>query len=211
MKNLIYLHGFASNDKAYKAGYLKSKFANYDDVIFHTPNFNKSSQDFKYKTISGMIGRLRQYILIKELDNPYLIASSLSGVVALNYFHRFANLEGLLLLAPMTRFLRLFSEAEEKLWQDDGKIEIETAFAKDAELNYQFVEDGLKYVDRVAPPTNTMIIHGINDEVVSIAESRSYAKEYAVDLLELNSNHSLADDNSLEVIWQQSKLLLALS
>jgi len=210
LKNLIYLHGFASNDKAFKAIFLKNKLADYHEVSFHIPNFNTDIQDFKYKTISGMIGRLRQYILSKEIDNPYLIASSLSGIVALNYFTRFSSVEGLLLLAPMTRFLRLFSKAEEKAWKDNGKTLVDTAFAKNVELCYQFVKDGENYLKWLAPPMNTMIIHGKNDEVVAIGESQAYAREFDVGLLELNSNHSLADKDSLSAIWQETILLLDL-
>ena len=211
MKDLIYLHGFASDKQAYKANFLRDKLKDYPGVVFHRPNFNPSPADFKYKTITGMIARLREFILAKELINPYIIASSLSGVVALNYAKRYEKIAALLLLAPMLRYFRLFSQAEDDNWRKNGFVEIETSFAKNTYLSYGFAKDAQNYQNAVAPPANTVIIHGQYDETIPFAESKHYAQEYGLELIALNSQHSLSDSDSLERIWQETKNLVNIS
>lgn len=106
MIHLIYLHGFASSAGGRKPDYLRDRLANWPDVGFHALDFSPTSLDFEYLTITGMINRLRQYILDRELTNFSLIGSSIGGLVALNYAHRFLGVNRLLLLSPAYLSLR---------------------------------------------------------------------------------------------------------
>ena len=85
-KSIIYLHGFASlgGVRNRKAAYLKDKFNQFDAVDFFAIDFNPTAKDFEHHTITGMINRLRQFILMKELENVSLIGISQGADVALN-------------------------------------------------------------------------------------------------------------------------------
>jgi uncharacterized protein len=53
----------------------------------------------------------------------------------------------------------------------------------------------------------TLIIHGINDDVVPIKVSRDYASQHSlVKLVELNSDHGLNDVKA--IIWQEIQRFL---
>ncbi len=106
MIHLIYLHGFASSAGGRKPDYLRHRLADWPNVSFHALDFSPTPLDFEYLTITGMINRLRQYILDWELTNFSLIGSSMGGLVALNYAHRFPGVNRLLLLSPAYLSLR---------------------------------------------------------------------------------------------------------
>ncbi len=210
MKDLIFLHGFASDSNAFKAKYLNEKLKEYPEIIFHRPNFNSSAEDFQYKTITGMIARLREYILANDLKDPYIIASSLGGIVALNYVNRFKQISGMLLLAPMTKFFDIYPK-EVEAWKNQGYSKIYTRFAGDVHLSYGFRQDGQNYLNTVAPIDNTKIIHGKYDGVVPFVDSLNYCREYGLELISLNSNHTLSGQASLDSIWLETKKMLSLS
>ncbi len=71
-------------------------------------------------------------------------------------------------------------------------------------LSYNFVLDAANYQDnQLLRPVPTLILHGRHDEVIPITASRSYASSRPwVQLIELNSNHALAD---VMTQWQQIK------
>ncbi len=102
--NVIYLHGFASSAKNSKAEWLQQRNDADPNVNLYAFDFNPTPADFSYMTISGMIHRLRQYILDFELTNPLLVGSSLGGLVALHYARLFGGIPHILLLAPALRF-----------------------------------------------------------------------------------------------------------
>jgi predicted esterase YcpF (UPF0227 family) len=85
--HLIYLHGFASSAGGSKAQYLRPRLAERSDATFHAVEFSPTPADFEHLTITGMINRLRQYILDRELTDVCLIGSSMGGLVGLNYAH----------------------------------------------------------------------------------------------------------------------------
>ena len=121
MTHLIYLHGFASSTNGRKAQYLSPRLAERSDVTFHAIEFSPTPADFEYLTITGMINRLRQYILDHALTEVYLIGSSMGGLVGLNYAHRFGGVAHLLLLSPALTYLsgeRVGLSLAE--WQADG-------------------------------------------------------------------------------------------
>jgi pimeloyl-ACP methyl ester carboxylesterase len=88
MTHMIYLHGFASSANGRKAQYLRPRLATRPGVTFRALEFSPTPADFEYLTITGMINRLRQYILDHALTAVRLIGSSMGSLVGLNYAHR---------------------------------------------------------------------------------------------------------------------------
>jgi predicted esterase YcpF (UPF0227 family) len=87
-KNILYLHGFASSGQSTKARYLREKFKAFPQVEFRAVDFNPTPKDFEYVTTTGLINRLRQYVLDHHLGNISIIGSSYGGLIALHYAHR---------------------------------------------------------------------------------------------------------------------------
>lgn len=204
MKNLVFLHGFASSARSTKARYLADRLKGIQGVRFLVPDFNPTPKDFEYLTVTGMINRLRQYLIDLDATACDMIASSLGSLVALHYSGRFAGVGRLLLLAPVLSYGSLaFPGAMLGQWEREGIIEFSHyGFPGKSLLRYDFHRDGLLYADQIPPPEPVLIIHGRGDEIIPIGNSRSYATRYPgmVGLVELDSDHSLLD--RLETIWE---------
>ena len=204
MIHLIYLHGFASSAGGRKPDYLRPRLADRADVGFHALDFSPTPVDFEYLTITGMINRLRQYILDRELTNFSLIGSSMGGLVALNYAHRFPGVNRLLLLSPALAYLsgeRVGMSLAQ--WQAAGVGEVfHYGFNRPTRLRYDLEIDGRFYHIAPPPPAPITILHGTEDEVVPVTTSREYAARYPeqVRLIEVAAGHDINDHLSL--IWR---------
>jgi pimeloyl-ACP methyl ester carboxylesterase len=209
-KTVLFLHGFASSGQGTKAQFFQEKFARLFQIAFHVFEFNPTPEDFEYMTITGLINRLRQYLLGQQPEKLSLIASSLGALVGLNYAHRFGGVDKMLLLAPVLSYQAvMYSEAELQQWKRAGKINVpHPAFTSELPLRYDFHTDGQHYRQPVPPPASVMIIHGQNDEVIPIAHSQQYAASFPdkTQLIEVDSDHRLND--RLEFIWEQTQLFL---
>ena len=210
-KTVIYLHGFASSGQGAKARYFRSQYEPFPHVTFHAIEFNPTPKDFEYMTITGLINRLRQYLLDHSHNKISYIGSSLGALVGLHYAHRFGGVERLFLLAPALTYLTgKYTEAELQHWLREGTINVaHFAFEQEIPLRYDYHLDGLRYLQPVPPPAPLLIIHGRNDEVVPIENSRRYAASFPdqTHLVEVDSDHRLNDQ--LDLIWEyvQSFLL----
>jgi len=210
MKNILYLHGFASSGQCTKAQYLRKKFQAFQ-VEFHAVDFSPTHKDFEYMTTTGLINRVRQYVLDHHLENIHIIGSSYGGLIAVHYAHRFGGVEKMLLLAPGLTWLSggLGEDALEQ-WEKAGAVPVfHYAFEQELALRYDLQVDGLCYLEPVPPAAPTTIIHGYNDTNVPIAPSRVYATDFpdSVRLIEVDAGHDL--NGHLEFIWEyvQSFLL----
>ena len=206
----MFLHGFLSSAQGTKARFLAEKLQAFPDTPFHAVDFNPTPQDFEYMTVTGQINRLRQIILDQQWERVGLVGSSLGGQVALNYAHRYGGVEWLLLLAPALHYAADRHQPEElAAWEADESRQIwHDAFGREVPLQFDFHLDRLTYTNPPPPPVPTVIIHGINDDVVSISGSRSYTAAYLelVTLIEVEADHRLGDQ--LETIWEQMHLKL---
>ncbi|MHB8881869.1 MAG: YqiA/YcfP family alpha/beta fold hydrolase [Thermodesulfovibrionales bacterium] len=209
-ETILHLHGFASSGNSAKALYLRERFGGMSGVEFLTPDFNPTPRDFEFLTVTGMINRLRQYILDRSIGNVSISASSLGCLVALHYARRFGGVKKLLLLAPVLSFSALsFPQDSLAQWKRDGTITIpHYGFKADLRLRYDFCQDGLAYLEQVPPPALMRILHGKNDATIPIQNSRDYAAAHphAVSLTELDSDHALL--NCLDVIAEQADSFL---
>jgi uncharacterized protein len=170
MNHLIYLHGFASSAGGHKPNYLRPRLADRPDVTFHAFDFSPTPADFEYLTVTGMINRLRQYVLDQALTEFALIGSSMGGLVALNYAARFPGVARLLLLSPALTYL-----SGERVglslaaWQANGVGEVfHYGFNCPVPLRYDLQIDGRFYHTPPPPPAPITILHGTQDEVVPV-------------------------------------------
>lgn len=211
VKDLIFLHGFASSANSTKARYLAEHLAGIPDLRFLVPDFNPTRKDFEYLTVTGMVNRLRQYLIDQGAEAGDLIASSLGGLVALHYAARFGGVGRILLLSPVLSYGSLpFSREMLRQWEKDGSMEFpHYGLPGKAVLRYDFHLDALKYAGRIPPPVPILILHGRSDEVIAIENSRDYASEYpaTVRLVELDSDHGLLD--RMETILEHVSSFLA--
>jgi pimeloyl-ACP methyl ester carboxylesterase len=200
---IVYLHGFASSARSTKARYFGEKFAALPQVDYHAVDFNPTPKDFQYVTTTGLIGRLRQYVLDHHWGNFSIIASSYGGLIALQYAHRFGGVEAMLLLAPGVFWLSAgLSDAELAQWQRAGAAPVyHPGFQQEVSVRYDLQADGLRYLEPVPPAAPVRIIHGVYDTTVPIEHSRQYASDFAerVRLIEVDADHDLNDH--LDLIW----------
>jgi pimeloyl-ACP methyl ester carboxylesterase len=209
-KTVLYLHGFASSGKGTKAQYLAERFKALPLVEFHAIDFNPTPRDFEFMTTSGLIDRLRQYVLDHHLRTVSIIGSSYGGLVALHYAHRFGGVEGMLLLAPGLFWLSGgLSKEELEQWENAGAAPVfHEAFQQEIHVRYDLQVDGLRYLEPIPPASPITIIHGRNDETVPIDHSRTYAANFPdrVHLVEVNADHVL--NGHLEFIWGYTRSFL---
>lgn len=199
---LILLHGFASSGNSRKAQFLRLQCAARPDVTFHAFDFNPTPVDFEHMTITGMINRLRQFIVDRQMDDVLLIGSSMGALVALNYAHRFGGVRRMLLLAPA---LSYFSGSREEADVDPEAVQMveHYAFGGEIPLRRAIDVDGRFYRHAPPPPAPMVIIHGRFDDVIPIAHSQQYASQYPKDvtLLAVDADHPLND--RLDLMWRQ--------
>lgn len=202
---VIFLHGFASSGKGTKGQYLQQKFAGLPTVDFYAFEFSPTPTDFEYMTVTGMIDRLRQFVLDRGIERLQLIGSSMGGLVGIHYAHRYGGVEKMLLLAPALVYLsglRTTEESDEWRRQGVGRI-FHYAFNQEVRLRYDLEIDGARYTEVPRPAAPVTIVHGRSDGVVPIARSRDYAAEYPelVELIEVDAGHDL--NGHLDLIWEQ--------
>jgi len=194
---IVYLHGFASSPNSGKARFFRRKFEECG-IPMAIPRLDESR--FEELTISGQLRVVGQAVG----DRPaILMGSSLGGYLAALYASRHPDqVERLVLLAPAFQFPRRWQERYSP--QDWKRACFITVFhygdGHERRLGYQFVEDAARYEDEPGFPQPALILHGVRDDVVPAAVSRSYAaRRPRVELALLESGHELTD--VLEPLW----------
>jgi pimeloyl-ACP methyl ester carboxylesterase len=209
-KTILHLHGFASSKQSTEVLFFAKKLRALPHVQNHAIDFNPTAKDFEYMTTTGLINRLRQYVLDHDLGMVSIIGSSYGGLIALHYAQRFGGVEKMLLLAPGLFWLSGgLSEEELEQWKKDGVVPVfHPAFEKEVPLRYDLQGDGLRYLEPIPPPTPVVIIHGRNDTTVPTEHSRTYAAHFpeSVHLIELDADHDLNDH--LGFIWEHARSFL---
>ena len=200
----IYLHGFSSGPGSTKAKYIRSQFAQIG-IELQVPDLNQD--DFTHLTVSRQIAQVVNFFP-SDGSPVTLIGSSLGGWISAIIAQTHPQVERLVLLAPafdfLAHWLPKIGETQLNSWQKTGYLSIYHHAIKDlSPLHYDFLVDADKYplheIDRVLP---TLIIHGINDDVIPISASQNFTLEHPwVELLEWNSDHQLTDLN--QKIWQE--------
>ena len=201
----IYLHGFASAPQSRKAQNLRDRVHHLDQTL-HIPDLNQG--DFTGLTLSRQIQQV-QAAYLGSGQPTTIIGSSFGGLTAAWLGERFTCVERVILLAPAFQFLTnwrpKFPAEQWQQWQKTGRMDIyHYGEQKMLPLAYDFVTDMMQYDDgNLQRSLPTLIIHGVNDDVVPIQVSRQYGEGRShVRLLEVDSDHSLGDQ--LDTIWQET-------
>lgn len=198
----IYLHGFASSPRSAKAQDLRDRFQALG-ISLVIPDLN--SPEFTQLTLSR---QLKQVAALMPVDQPItLIGSSFGGLTAAWLAEYQPQVERIILLAPAFHFLAQWlprlGESALQQWQRQHALQVyHYGEQKMLPLNYQFVEDAAQYSEtELQRSVPTLILHGTQDDVISIQASRDYGKTRSwVRLLELDSDHALA--NVTDEIWK---------
>jgi hypothetical protein len=214
MPRYLYLHGFASSPNSAKAQVLRGHFQALG-ISLEIPDLNQGN--FSQLTLSRQIRQVTQ--LIQQDEQPIvLIGSSLGGLTAAWVAEQpevHARIQRLVLLAPAFQFLAQWlprlSADQLQQWREIGNLSVyHYGSGRQIPLNYDFLRDAQQYEDdRLRYALPTLILHGRQDETISIRASQDYAADRPwVRLIELESDHALG--NVQEVIWQAVQAFLDL-
>ncbi|MBF2068014.1 MAG: alpha/beta fold hydrolase [Calothrix sp. C42_A2020_038] len=190
----IYLHGFASSPNSTKARKIESFFANLQ-IKITIPDLNAG--DFSHLSVTRQLKQVAAQF--PQDGTPVtLIGSSLGGLVSTYLGENYTQVQRLVLLAPafgfLSHWLSKLGEDEIQRWQQNKyKMVYHYGEARELPLHYDFVTDAAQYhEEKLRRPIPTLILHGIDDEVIPVQASRDFAQTRAwVELVELHSDHAL--------------------
>lgn len=202
----IYLHGLASNPNSAKAQYISDRFSELSFPLI-IPDLNQN--DFSHLTLSRQIAQVSPLFLSSNAAVT-LLGSSFGGLTSAWLAEKYSQVERLVLLAPAFGFssewLNQLGTNTIEEWKNSGYLKVYHYGEKRLiPLHYQFLRDIEQYCEeQLQRKVPTLIIHGRNDQVVSIESSREYAKNRPwVELVEVASDHALT--NVLPDIWHLTK------
>lgn len=191
----IYLHGFASSPNSAKAQFISDRFCHLA-LSLSIPNLNQD--DFSHLTLTRQIAQVSH--LFPQKDPVTLLGSSLGGLTSAWVAQKYPQVERLVLLAPafgfLTQWLGRLGTDTIREWKNSEFLQVyHYGEKRSLPLHYQFVQDVEEYDERqLQRPIPTLIVHGKNDEVIPVANSREYARNRPwVKLVEVDSDHALAD------------------
>ena len=200
----IYLHGFASGPKSEKAIFFSERLRK-RNVDVDVPDLNLPS--FQKMTLSSQIKIAEELLRDKAEKSVLLFGSSMGGLISTLLALKNPAVAGLVLLAPgfglERRWQTLWGDDALERWRRDGYLEVHHyAYDKEMKLDVDFLDDAFAYqTDGLIVSVPTLLVHGQQDDVVPVEESRRFAAENPgwVDLHVLDDDHFLMAD--LEGIW----------
>ncbi|MFN3926805.1 MAG: YqiA/YcfP family alpha/beta fold hydrolase [Pseudanabaenaceae cyanobacterium] len=203
---IIYLHGFGSSPQSGKAQFLKQKCQEISRELL-IPDLTLGN--FQTMTITKILNYLQHSFSNEAL---LVVGSSLGGFIAVQWAIRNVQIKEMILLAPALNFPAAIGQwiGSEALaeWEKQGTREFfHYGFQKNIALNYEFYLDAQQYRHwQLARTLSIAILHGKQDEVVPAEVSIEFQKQYPqVELHLVESDHSLNDPVSLELLWQKLK------
>ncbi len=191
----LYLHGFASSPGSKKGTAFERHYAprgvTLDRLDLRVPSF----PDLR---LSSMIEVTRKAIG-GEHDRAVVIGSSLGGLTATRTAERDPRIAALVLMAPAfqlaQRWRAQLGEEAWAVWQRTNALEVtDRTTGKPAHVPFDFITDVLA-IDQDFPDIRvpTLIVHGVNDDVVPVDHSRRFAAgKRHVKLVEVDDDHELA-------------------
>ena len=201
MRNVLYLHGFASGPLSTKGRFFATRFAQVGAQV-HQPDLAEG--DFPSLTLTKQLKLIDR--LARELRPELLVGSSLGGYLAALYGALYPEVApALVLLAPAFGFPRRWAErlGEEKMaeWREKGTIEIyHYGEGRVRPIGYQLYQDAMWFDEFPAVTQPTLIYHGRRDDQVDPALSVEFAVgKPNVELELVDSDHSLTD--RLDEMW----------
>ena len=191
-----HLHGLSSGSRSRKGLWLAARFAA-AGVPLALPELNVPS--FAQLTLSGALA------VLDDLDQPAraarsrwrLSGSSMGGYLAALWAAANPDrVERLVLLCPAFGLgdglaRRLGPDAVTR-WRQEGSLSLAGPDGQPASLHHQFLEDARRHPPFPMVCCPTLILHGLQDDVVPLQSSREYAAtDPRVRLVELPDDHLL--------------------
>jgi uncharacterized protein len=195
---IAYVHGFGSSR-------LGEKSAAFEAVCVRR-GWTYASFDFRgHGESTGTLLELRGTLLLEDVEalQAYLstrgvtrlclVGSSMGGwAAAWSALRHPSTATACVLIAPAIDFLRsrwaLLTEPERELWQRTGRLHIQSQWVT-GELGYGIVEDiPLFPMERLAAELArpTLILHGLQDDVVPLSQSLAFLERAAFPEIELH-------------------------
>jgi uncharacterized protein len=198
----LYLHGFASSPRSHKAQYLHDRFQELNQPLL-TPDLNQD--DFFHLTLTRQIKQVQSLL---PTHGVTLLGSSFGGLTAAWVAQLCPQVERLILIAPAFGFLdhwlpRLTPPQRQELEQTRSLSTYHYGEQQLLPISSEFITDFHRYSDtELTRSIPTLILHGVDDEVIPIAASQAYASERPwVSLIGLEGDHGLLAQEP--EIWQQ--------
>jgi len=189
----IYLHGFASGPQSRKAQAFRAALSG-SEIDLEIPILDES--DFEHLTLS------RQLRVIEKTLNGApcrLIGSSMGGYLAALYAADHPEVDRLVLLAPafgfQSRWREIHGEQAIEHWRETGWLPVYHYGAKEIRrVDFALFEDAGRFPGYPDFRQPARIFHGVNDAVVPVGFSRTFAASHPnAHLTELDSDHELLD------------------
>jgi pimeloyl-ACP methyl ester carboxylesterase len=193
------LHGFASSPQSRKALFFAEKLMQ-EGFTMEIPDLAQG--DFEHLTIGRQLSMVERLLGVRP---AILVGSSMGGYLAALCAARHAEVDKVVLLAPAFGFGEIWAKelGQEKLkiWRENGTIPVfHYGEGREMPLAFELMEDSSRY--EAFPDVRQMglILHGTEDPLVPIAQSRRFAAVRPnIRLLEFRSGHELTD--VLDDMW----------
>lgn len=216
LRQVVYLHGFASGAQSSKAQYFTSKFAGIG-VDVHTPDLNGPS--FETLTVSRMIAQVGDLIATLPRGPIALMGSSMGAFVAWHAADALRarldahTLTHLVLLAPAVTFGRHrdtdFGPGVVDAWEQAGVHEFfHYGYGEPRTLHYEFYRDAVALQARaVDVDVPTLVFQGTQDEVVLADGVQAFfAGRPSATVRMVDDGHQLLAH--LDVMWEETRAFL---
>lgn len=196
--HFIYLHGFASSPASTKAKAFRTWAEGHGFTI---DVLDLRLPSFEHLLFSAMEARVRDAIDLVGGERVALIGSSLGGLTAARVAAADPRVCSLFLMAPAfdiaARWESRIGKDTWERWKTSGYLEVDDyATRQKARVHWGFIDE-LARIDAargVFPDVRvpTHIVHGVQDDVVSIELSRAWSKgKPFVELVEVDDGHEL--------------------
>jgi uncharacterized protein len=191
---LLYLHGFASGPRSFKA----QRFLHHlqrRGLALEVPALDEG--DFEHLTLSGQLALVER--LTRAAPRPHvLIGSSMGGYLAL--LHAQAHpVDALVVMAPAVDFALRWRErvpaAELERWERTGRLWVDHhALGAKAPLGIGLLHDAAKHAPWPVVHAPTLVLQGVRDEVVPLAPVQQWvSRTPSARLVTYDSDHELTD------------------
>ena len=189
----IYLHGFASSPRSYKATQIVPALQQRGWSVAN-PDLNEG--DFTGLTVSRSLRRIRRLLR----DRTVVIGSSLGGYLAALLQHEDDRIVATVLMAPAFDFVERLRQRHGALalddWARQGVAEVEHYGAGRMEkIGYGLVEDAQNHPSRPPLRVPTYVLQGLNDDTVPadmVAQVVAAAPADLVTYCPVDDDHALA-------------------
>lgn len=202
MTKFIYLHGFASSPSSKKATAFKIKF-NEVGIALEIPDLEGG--DFKNMTLSSQMNIILKFLDKYQNNQVCIIGSSMGGYLAILAAQKRVNIHAAYLMAPGFNFLSRWMQKinlnnDNESWKSTISV-FHYRYGEPRFIDTNIFKDAIIWTKcELKREFPTRIVHGVNDEIVPISESRKFVSGRPwCTLNELSADHGLLDHIELIV------------